>query len=81
MKIDCVCVDNTMAQKGCGFSFLKNQYSIFVEKEQNIRNSKCIFSYKLKVVGRRDDTLLSNLINLYEKYISRINIFMEMYLL
>ena len=69
MKIDCVCVDNTMAQKGYGFSFLKNQYiiylySIFAEKEQNIRKAKCIFSYKLKVVGRRDDTLLSNLINI-----------------
>ena len=33
-------------------------------KEQNIRKAKCIFSYKLKVVGRRDDTLLSNLINI-----------------
>ena len=86
MKIDCVCVDNTMAQKGCGFSFLKNWYiiylySIFVEKEQNIRNSKCIFSYKVKVVGCRDDILLSNPIKLYRKYIFKINIFMEMYLL
>lgn len=25
MKIDCVCVDNTMAQKGCGFSFRHNK--------------------------------------------------------
>lgn len=43
MKIDCVCVDNTMAQKGYGFSFLKNQYSILWKKNKTLEIQNAFF--------------------------------------